>query len=95
MGENPVEDAKTRRDRRFQLELVKIQLAESYKANIGIGLYVLGATFLLGAFTMTDTFTKVICAGFGLAIAAFGVYQYSRWDKSRDHRFNELERDYC
>jgi hypothetical protein len=49
MGDNLYSINEDRMERRFKLELARIQSIDSLKSNIAIGLYVLGATFMLGS----------------------------------------------
>jgi hypothetical protein len=80
-----------RMDKRFQLELTKLQSTDSLKSNIAIGLYLLGATFMLGSFSMPDTISKIASFAAGLVFAGCGVYQLAEWRKSRDKKIKALE----
>jgi hypothetical protein len=91
MGDNQYNINEERMERRFRLELARLQSVDSLKSNIAIGLYVLGATFMLGSFTMPDIVSKIVSFGAGLVFAGCGVYQLIEWRKSRDKKLMDLE----
>ena len=91
MSDNLYSINEDRMERRFKLELARIQSIDSLKSNISIGLYVLGATFMLGSFTMPDFLSKVASFGAGLIFAGCGVYQLIEWRKSRNKKLMDLE----
>ena len=79
-------------ERLYQLGLAKLQSTDSFKSNVVLGFYILGATFMLGSFMMPDTMSKVGCFLVGLVFIVSGIYQLSEWRKSRDRKLRDLER---
>jgi hypothetical protein len=94
LSDNPVSAKEKQEERRFQLELAKLQSTDSFKTNMALGLYILGATFVLGSFTIPDPLFKWSCLAAGLAFVGTGVAQFSKWQKSRDQKIKDIERDY-
>jgi hypothetical protein len=92
MGEDQGYINEKRMERRFQLELTKLQSTDSLKSNLALGLYVLGATFMLGSFTMPDIMSKIASFTAGLVFAMCGAYQLVEWRRSRDKKLGDLER---